>query len=160
LTRHEIDWSKAPFPDVQFKRSFPETHGPLLIEMDRALCEFASAHREVTDTDVLVALQTLAESYRTLASGLIYEKPVDHPLQRGLYEGLKAAIKEFREKMARDAGMTTLRDSDIRDALIFLTQLCALHANGRPKGRAYLDIMRSQFPKEAFQRSGSNIVLL
>jgi hypothetical protein len=160
LTRLHIDWSKAPFPDVQFKRSFPETHGPLLMEIDRAICEFAASHREVVDTDVLAALQTLAESYRTLASGIIYEKPIDHPLQRGVYEGLKAAITDFRENETKRVGMTTVRDSDIRDSLIFLAQLCAVHANGRLKGRSYLHLIRSQFPKEAFQKPASNITLL
>ena len=48
--------------------------------------------------------------------------------------------------------MTTVRDSDIRDSLIFLTQLAAVHENGRPKGRAYLDLIRRQFPKEEFQK--------
>ncbi len=48
--------------------------------------------------------------------------------------------------------MTTVRDSDIRDALIFLTQLAAVHENGRPKGRAYLDLIRQQFPKEEFEK--------
>ena len=56
--------------------------------------------------------------------------------------------------------MTTVRDSEVRDALIFLTQLCAVHDNGRPKGRAYLDLIRQQFPKEEFQKAGSSIVLL
>ena len=56
--------------------------------------------------------------------------------------------------------MTTVRDSDVRDALIFLTQLCAIHENGRAKGRAYLDLIRSQFPKEDSEKSSSNLVLL
>ena len=56
--------------------------------------------------------------------------------------------------------MTTVRDSEIRDALIFLTQLCAVHMNGPPEGRAYLDLIRQQFPEEEFQKSASNIVLL
>jgi len=60
----------------------------------------------------------------------------------------------------RRMDMTTLRDSDIRDALIFLTQLCAAHMNGRLKGRAYLDLIRHQFPEEEFQKSASNILLL
>ena len=50
--------------------------------------------------------------------------------------------------------MTTVRDSEVRDALIFLTQLCAVHENGRPKGRAYLDLIRQQFPKEEFKKPG------
>ncbi|MFZ0963480.1 MAG: hypothetical protein WAO35_21675 [Terriglobia bacterium] len=160
MTRLEIDWTKLPFAEVKFSRSFAETNGPLLVELDHAVCRFAADHREVVDTDVLAALQTLAETYRTQSSGIIYEKPIDYAVQRGLYEALKASIAEFRKQEAQRAGMTTLRDSDFRDALIFLTQLCAIHANGRPKGRAYLDIIRQQFPQEEFQKSGSNILLL
>jgi hypothetical protein len=160
LTRLKVDLAKMPFPEVKFKRSFAETHGALLVELDHAVCQFAADHREVVDTDVLAALQTLAETYRTQASGIIYEKPLDYPLQRALYEHLKAAIADFRKEEAQRAGLTTVRDSDVRDALIFLTQLCALHENGRPKGRAYLDLIRQEFPKEEFQKSGSNILLL
>ncbi|MGA3324773.1 MAG: hypothetical protein ABSF45_09890 [Terriglobia bacterium] len=160
LARREIDWAKVPFAEVKFNRSFAETHEPLLLAIDFASCQFAADHREVVDTDVLVALQTLAETYRTQTSGIIYEKPLDYALQRALYENLKTAIKDFREKRAQDTGMITVRDSDVRDALIFLTQICAAHSNGRPKGRAYLDLIRSQFPKEEFRKAGSNILLL
>jgi len=160
LARLEIDWSKVPFAEVTFKRSFAETHESLLLEIDHGICLFAADHQKVVDTDVLVALQTLAETYRTQTSGIIYEKPLDYALHRALYDNLKVAIEDFRKDDARRAGMTTLRDSNIRDALIFLTQLCAAHANGRPKGRAYLDLIRSQFPKEEFQKAASNIVLL
>jgi hypothetical protein len=160
LTRLEIDLAKMPFAEVKFQRSFAETHGALLVDIDYAVCQFAADHREVVDTDVLAALQRLAETYRTQASGIIYEKPLDYPLQRALYEHLKAAITDFRKKEAQRLGMTTVRDSEVRDALIFLTQLCAVHENGRPKGRAYLDLIRQQFPTEEFRKSASNIVLL
>jgi len=160
LTRLEYDWAKAPFAEVKFKRSFAEEHEHLLIHIDYTICKFAADHREVVDADVLAALQTLAETYRTQASGIIYEKPLDYPLQRALYEGLKASIADFRKQEAKGLGITTVRDSEIRDALIFLTQLCAMHANGRPKGRAYLDLIRQEFPKEEFQKSASNILLL
>jgi hypothetical protein len=160
LTRLEYDWAKVPFAEVKFQRSFAEEHEHLLIQIDYAICRFAADHREVVDTDALATLQTLAETYRTQASGIIYEKPLDYPLQRALYESLKVAIADFRKDEAERIGMTTVRDSDVRDALIFLTQLCAVHENGRPKGRAYLDLIRQQFPKEEFQKSGSNIVLL
>lgn len=159
MSRLEIDWAKVPFAESKFSRAFAETHGPLLFYLDRAICKFAAEHRATVDTDVRAALQTLAESYRTQASGIIYEKPLDYPLQRALNEGLKAAITEFREKEAQRMGITTVRDSEIRDAFIFLTQLCAVHENGRPKGRAYLDLIRQQFPKEEFQKAGSNILL-
>jgi hypothetical protein len=160
MTRLEIDGSKMPFPDVRFDRQFADTQGPLLLHLDHAIGAFAAEHRELVDTDALAALQGLAETYRTQSSGIIYEKPPDYPLQRALYGQLQEAIKAFREQVTRAAGMTVVRDSDFRDALMFLSQLCATYQNGRPKGRAYLDIIRKQFPKEEFQKSGSNIVLL
>jgi hypothetical protein len=157
--RKHVDWSELPFAEVEIKRSFLEKHSHLLATIDYAIGEFSVRHRDLVDTDVQAALQTLAESYRTLASGVIYEKPLDNPLHRGLYQWLKAAITDFRQEEARRVGMTTLRDSDVRDALILLTRQCALFGNGRPKGRAYLDMIRSQFPEEAFQKRTSNIVL-
>lgn len=160
LTRLEYDSAKVPFAGITFKRSFAGEHEHLLIHIDYVICKFAADHREVVDTDVLAALETLAETYRTQASGIIYEKPLDYPVQRALYQQLKASIADFRKQEVKGLGMTTVRDSHIRDALIFLTQLCAIHANGRPKGRAYLDLIRQEFPKEEFQKSASNIVLL
>jgi hypothetical protein len=160
LTRLEIDWDKLPFAEVKFNRGFAEQNSALIYDLDHAICKFAAGYRELVDSDVLAALRTLAETYRTQSSGIIYEKPIDYRLQRELYESLKEAIAVFKKDMAERMGITTVRDSDVRDALIFLTQLCAIHENGRPKGRAYLDLIRAQFPKEEFQRSSSNIVLL
>lgn len=160
LERMQIDWSNVPFPEVKFDRSFAVTHGALLSYIDHAICQFAADHHELVDADIRAALQTLAESYRTQASGIIYEKPLDYALQRSLYNTLKAAVAEFSQQEAKRVGMTTLHDSDFRDAMIFLTQLCAVHANGRPKGRAYLDLIRREFPVEEFQKPASNIVLL
>jgi hypothetical protein len=160
LTRREFDWSKLPFPEIKFDRSFAQRNAALLYDFDHAMCRFAADHRELVDADVLAVLRTLAETYRTQSSGIIYEKPLDYHLQRDLYASLKEAIAVFRKDLAERMGITTVRDADVRDALIFVTQLCALHENGRPKGRAFLDLIRSQFPKEEFQKSGSNIVLL
>lgn len=160
LTRRNFDLAMLPFPEVKFQRGFAEKNAGLLVHLDHAVCQFAADHREIVDTDVQAALQRLAETYRTQSTGIIYEHPPEYLPQRELYENLKTAITDYRKNEAQRLGMTTVHDSDIRDALIFLTQICATHENGRPKGRAYLDLIRSQFPKEEFQKAGSNIVLL
>ena len=153
IARLEIDWSKIPFPESKFDRRFAQANGPLLFYIDRAICKFAAENHATVDTDIVAVLQNLAESYRTQASGIIYEKPLDYALHRALDDTLKAAIAEFREKEAQRVGMTTVRESDVRDSLIFLTQLAAVHENSRPKGRAYLDLIRQQVPKEEFGKS-------
>jgi len=160
MARLEIDWSKVPFPESKFDRRFAQANGPLLFHIDLAICKFAAEHRATVDTDVVAVLKNLAESYRTQASGIIYEKPLDYALHRALDDALKAAITEFREKEAQRVGMTTVRDGDIRDSLIFLTQLAVVHENGRPKGRAYLDLIRRQFPKQEFEKSTASGLVL
>lgn len=160
LERRKFDWSKLPFADIKIPPSFAHEHVPLLNALTYTICVFARDNTYTVDTDVMASLQALAESYRTLSSGLYYEKPPDHRLQRELYEKLKAGIEEFKQAEARNTSATAVRDGDIRDALIFFTQLGATYMNGRPKGRAYLDMLRSQIKSEEFAKPVSNIVLL
>jgi len=155
----EFDWSKLPFPDVKIPPSFAHDRGALLNAISYAIVAYAHDNRPMVDEDVTASLQALAEAYRTLASGLYYEKPPDYPYQRQLYEALKGALEEYKKAEAQRLGVSGTRDSDIRDALIFFAQLGAQHNNGRPKGRAYLDLLRSQFTAEEFSRPGSKIVL-
>jgi hypothetical protein len=119
----------------------------------------------VVDADVLSALSALAEAYRTLSSGIYYARPPDSTLQRGLYEALGKAIEEYKKAEARKGGVVSVgeasvRDGDIRDALIFLAQIGTLRTNGRPKGRAYLYFLGTQFRPGAFSKPASGIVLL
>ncbi len=53
-----------------------------------------------------------------------------------------------------------MRDADVRDALIFLAQLGFTRSNERPKGRAFLDLLRSQLKSPELDKPASNIVLL
>lgn len=158
--RKEIDWSKAPFPDVRFRRSVAGENANLIDALAYQICLYARDNRPLVDSDVQAAVQSLAESYRTLSSGLYYENPPEYRYQRELYQGLKDAIENYKKTEAQRLGLTSLRTSDIRDALVFLAQLCFAHSNGRPKGRAFLDLLRSQFKSEELTSRASNIVLL
>lgn len=159
MERKKFDWSKLPFADVKIPPAYAQEHVPLLNALNYTISVFARDNKPTVDTDVMAALQSLAEAYRTLSSGLYYENPPDHRLQRELYERLKAGIEEYKKTSAQNAP-ATVRDGDIRDALIFFTQLGATYLNGRPKGRAYLDMLRSQIKSEEFDKPASNIVLL
>lgn len=158
--RREIDWSKVPFPDAKIPASFVEAHMKLLLALSYTICLQAREDHLLVDTDVLASLQALAETYRTLSSGLYYEKPPDYRVQRELYEKLKAAVEDFKKGEIQQTGMTGVGEKDVRDAAIFLTQLGATHTNGRPKSHAYLDFLRTQFKAEEFSKPASNIVLL
>jgi hypothetical protein len=158
--RRQVDWSKVPFADVRIPFEFAQSHSMLLLALMSSIWEYARDHRQVVDSDAIAALQALAETYRTLSSGLYYEKPPDYLYRRELYLVLKAALEEFKEAETHRLGLATTRDSEIRDALIFLTQLGATRENGRPKGRAFLDLIRTQLGPEVSAKPASNIVLL
>ncbi len=158
--RREIDWSKVPFRETKVPTSFVVEHQRLLLALSYAICLYARDNVPLVDSDVLAALQSLAEAYRTLSSGIYYEKVPDYVVQRGLYNALKAAIEDFKKAETQAVKATNVRDGEIRDTLIFLTQLGATRSNGRPKGRAYLDFLRTQFKSEEFSKPKSSIVLI
>jgi hypothetical protein len=158
--RRQVDWSKVPFADVSIPFEFAQSHTALLAALLSSIWEYTRDHRQVVDTDVIAALQALAETYRTLSSGLYYEKPPDYLYQRELYHAMKATLEEFKQDETQRLGLGTTRNGDIRDTLIFLTQFGAARQNGRPKGRAFLDLIRTQVVPEASARPASNIVLL
>ncbi len=158
--RRQFDWEKIPFPDAKIPLEFVQSRSMLVMALLSSIWKYARAHRQVVDTDVIAALQTLAETYRTLSSGLYYEKPPDYLYRRELYNALKTALEEFKEAETQRLGLATTRDSEIRDVLTYLTQLAALRENGRPKGRAFLDLIRTQLVPEVAAKPASNIVLL
>jgi hypothetical protein len=80
---------------------------------------------------------------------LIYETRPQNPYAAGIQERLQKSIEELRKNMAEEAGMATLRDSDVLATLVFLQRLEIQHNNGRPRGRAFFDFLRTYFPEPA-----------
>lgn len=158
--RREIDWSQLPFGDVKVSPSAFRGHETLLDAIALGICDFAAQQRLLTDSDAIAALQGLAESYQTLAKGIYYEKPLDDRVRHELYMHLKESVAKYRKEEAARSAVSSLRDGTVRDALIFMTQLGATRTNGRPKGRAYLDFLRSQFKLKGAAEAASAPLLI
>ena len=159
LDRRDFDPAKIPFPDIKIPASFVRGHDKLLTALTYTVSLFARENRPLVDSDVVATIESLAEAYRTLASGLIYERPPDYIFQRRLYEALQKAIEDFKKAEQQQLGLSSTRDGEIRDALILLAQLAATHANGRPKGRAYIQFLSSQFSPAELPAQASSILL-
>lgn len=104
---------------------------------------------KAVDTDAREALEAMIKTHRTLESGLIYESKPQNPYAAGIQEALKTAIEDLRKRIAEEAGLQVsagLRDKDLLGVLVFLQRLEIQHNNGRRKGRAFLDFLRSYFP--------------
>jgi len=113
-----------------------------------------------TDPDVLAALRALAETYKTLISGIYYEKVPDVPVQREIYTSLTALLDDLKQKQGAAGTLESLKDSDIFYVIVFLFRMGLLRGNGRPRSRRFIEFLRGQFPQaEELKREEPRIIL-
>ena len=137
-----------PNLDIELKESFVQEHEHEVMALSLALAR-AMEQEKAVDLDAREAIGSLVSTYRTLQSGLIYETRPQNPYAAGIQERLTKAIEELRKTIAEEAGMETLRDKDVLATLVFLQRLEIQHNNGRRRGRAFFDFLRTYFPEPA-----------
>jgi len=124
------------------------------------IAKFCAAQSSATDSDVLAGMQSLAETYKTLRSGIYYEKPPVAQLPRELYAALTAFIAEVKQQQAEHSNGSAVKDSDIFSLLVFLYRMGLLRTNGRPRSRRFIEFLRSQFPEASeLKREESRIIV-
>ena len=104
-----------------------------------------SEHAGATDPDVLAAINALADTYKTLAGGIVYEQPPEVPVQRELYEALGKFLSEAKQPSG-PASFGSAKDSEIFQLLVFLFRMGLMHTNARPRARRFIEYLRGQFP--------------
>jgi hypothetical protein len=62
---------------------------------------------------------------------------------------IRKMIQEFREAEQKHLGYMRLRDADVLRALVFLLRMALTRTSGRPRSRALVDFLFSQFPEQA-----------
>ena len=148
----------TPLLDVDLPRDIVHTHQQLLAGFAFTAAKFSTEQRDATDPDVLAAIQALAETYKTLRTGIYYEKPPDARLPRQLYSALTAFLVEVKQEAQR--GLPSTKDADIFYVLVFLYRMGLLHANGRPRSRRFIEFLRSQFPgAQELKREESRVIV-
>jgi hypothetical protein len=136
----------TPLLDVNLPSDVIHTHQQLMAALAFTIAKFCAAQHDATDADVLAGIQALAETYKTLRSGIYYEKRPDAHLPRELYASLTAFIAEVKQQQAERSNSAALKDSDIFFILVFLYRMGLLRTNGRPRSRRFIEFLRSQFP--------------
>jgi hypothetical protein len=152
------------FRDVDVSEQFMYEHEHLLMGLSYALAKAARADRSINDRDLLGALSVSATGYQRLVnSGLVYEQSITSAPQQRVVSELQAMANEYREAEKKHLGYSTLRDSELLKALVFLLRLGYGHTSGRPKSRAFVDFLFAQFPDQPAmvspQESASRIIL-
>lgn len=157
----------TPLLDVKISRDTIYVHHSILSGLAFAAAKFCAAHPDASDPDVLAAIESLAETYKTLTSGILYEKPPVAPVQRELYATLAAFLNEAKVHRADSlAGSTRppsslpIQDAEIFSLLVFLYRMGLLRTNGRPRACRFIHFLRSQFPAAPeLRREESRIIM-
>lgn len=147
--RQPLSAEEFPYRDIQFPVDFVYERWPVVTSIATTILVFQVQHKDVDDSAVYSALEALAEMYRTLGSGIYYERPPDAPLARALYAQIAQALQEFQGSEPLRSNFPRLKDSDIFQLLVFLLRVGKQESNGRPRSRAFLDFLRVRFPLPA-----------
>ncbi len=153
------------FLQVEVSDQFMYEKEHLLMGVTFALAKAARVDRGLNDQDLISALAVLSSSYERLAtSGLHYEQPLASEGQRRVAAEIEAMVKEYREAEQKHAGYSSLKDSDVLKALVFLVRLAQGRTTGRPKSRALVEFLFAQFPEKesavvASEEAGGRIIL-
>ena len=139
----------ALFAQVEVPRQFVYENEHLLVGLSFALAKSARADRAINDQDMIAALTAAAHTYETLAnSGLHYQVSAGGLGQQAVVAELEKTLKEYRELEQKHRGFSSLRDSDVLRALVFLVRMAHARTSGRPKSRALIDSLFAQFPEK------------
>jgi hypothetical protein len=150
----------TPFLDSKLPQEIVYSNQVFLSGISFTIAKFCATQPSASDPDILAALEVLAETYRTLGSGIYYEKPPDAPLSRELYNALSAFLNEAKQPQAGRAGFAPAKDSEIFVLLVFLYRMGLLRTNGRPRSRRFIEFLRRQFPQAPeLKREESRIIV-
>jgi hypothetical protein len=155
----------ALFPQVEVPQAFIYEREHLLVGLTFALAKSARSDRSLNDRDMIAALTSLAKTYETLVnSGLHYETAAPGVAQQAISAEVQKMLEQYKQTETKHIGYSSLRDSEILQALVFLVRMAHGRTSGRPKSRAFIDFLFSQFPEktsvvESPAEAGSRIVI-
>jgi hypothetical protein len=144
--RKPLTAEEYPYRDISVREDFVYQHWPVITGLAGTILNFQIQHKELNDGAVCAAIEALAETLRTLGSGIYYEKPPDAPIARALYVRIAEFLQEFRKDETGRAGIPALKDTDVFHLLVFLLRVARKETNGRPRSRAFLSFLQARFP--------------
>ena len=149
----------TPLLDVRITSDTVQVHGQFLSAIAFTIVKFCAMQPSASDLDVLAAIRALADTYKTLAVGIVYEQPPSPHLQRELYDALTTFLTETKQNPSK-ASLGPIKDSEIFQLLVFLFRMGLLRTNGRQRSRRFVEFLRGQFPgAQELKREESRIIV-
>ncbi len=157
----ELD-REALMPQIEVPETFVYEREQLLAATSAAVAQAARRDRGVYDRDAIQALTAMAKTLETqVNSGLIYQQPTQGPVQHAIAAEISKMAQDFRKLEEQQRGYSTLKDSELLKALVFTLRLALGKTSGRPKSRAFLDFLYTNFPEKPVvgAAEGSRIIM-
>ena len=147
--RHEkprqLDPEKMPHRDIRVSEEFLAANEPLLAYTAHTLAGATMEAGNAVDLDVREAMESMIRTHRTLDSGLYYQSRPNNLIAGVIQERLQQGIDEFRREVSERTGSQGVRDKDVLGTLVFLARMEFQTNNGRPRSRAFIDFIQSNF---------------
>jgi len=164
--RYEAEHRKAlkaedlPYRDIQVRPDFVYEHWDVIGGLATAILHFQIQNKQINDQAAASAIEALAETYRTLGTGIYYERPPDELLARALYGQMAQFLGDFRKEQVARTGLSSLKDSEIFHLLVFLLRIAKQETNGRSRSRAFLSFLSSRFPLPAEEAKQASRIIV
>ncbi len=155
----ETEEKEVPNQDIKVTESFLRENEALMVAISHGLVRALVEIPEIVDFDIREALESLIRTYRTLESGVYYETRPANPMANHVFNEAQRAAAEFRTREREQLGISRTRDVDVLGVLAFLQRLELDRNNGRRRGRAFLDLLRSEFGAAASAGSPSSLIV-
>jgi hypothetical protein len=137
-----LDAEQLPNRDIRVSEELIEKNQELLEFLSHTLATAALDTPGAVDSDLRDALAALIRTYRTLQTGIYYQTVPENALAAKIFRTVEDGVREFRQQETKRLGMSMTRDADLLGLLVFLERLELDRNNGRPRGRAFLDLIR------------------
>lgn len=153
-----LDVEGLPNRDIRVSENVLEKNQELVAFASHHLVQSALSVPGVVDLDARQALEALIRTWRTLESGIYYESLPENRLALHLYRAMREGLEEFRRKET-ETGISRTRDSAVLATLVFLQRLELDRNNGRPRGRAFLNLLWDFYGAPPIEPSPSSLIL-
>ncbi|MDX2268350.1 MAG: hypothetical protein NW208_09600 [Bryobacter sp.] len=134
------------FPDIQLPEQFTQRQAPLLSFVAMVISEGLQRIDGIVDSDARTALTSLAETYRTRQSGLIYESKPKNPIAAALFELFELRVSEYTQAQAQQTGLPAVLEGHVFGAILFYLRLAQQLDNKRRYSRSFLDAVLGFLP--------------
>ncbi|GIU75222.1 MAG: hypothetical protein KatS3mg004_2309 [Bryobacteraceae bacterium] len=154
----EPDPATLPHADVEISSHWLREHDSLVLLAGHFLLLAATEAPGAVDSDLRDALEALTRTYRTSASGLIYETRPSNLIAAAIADRFRKEMEAARERAAQKTGVHAIRDQDVFGALVFWQRMAWQTNNRRRRGKAFLTSLFSLLPARTARQPNPLII--